>query len=157
AVFSGAGTEPETISIPPAGTANYTVKVVGTATGSYHLDVSAAGSDSSLLNTLVYGTTVSGQVDSYTLNYNAATGSASTVTGSANLPPAAGDDTYFADVNIATSLAVLANDSDPDGSLNKSKVLIVSNPTNGIATVDPVTGIITYTPASGFSGPDFFT
>ncbi len=34
---------------------------------------------------------------------------------------------------------------------------MVAQPAHGTGTVDPATGIITYTPADGFSGNDVFT
>jgi hypothetical protein len=43
-------------------------------------------------------------------------------------------------------MAVLANDSDLDGTLNPASVTVTSGPTNGSITIDTVTGQITYTP-----------
>ncbi len=69
-----------------------------------------------------------------------------------NLPPVAVDDSATTAVGVAVTINVLANDFDPDGLLDPSTVQIVTPPTTGIATVDPVTGAITYTPPPGFTG-----
>ncbi|RME57011.1 MAG: tandem-95 repeat protein, partial [Caldilineae bacterium] len=50
-----------------------------------------------------------------------------------------------------------ANDTDPDGSLNATSVTTTTSPLNGAVTIDPVTGVITYTPNSNFLGNDLFT
>ncbi|WP_426359444.1 Ig-like domain-containing protein [Pseudocolwellia sp. HL-MZ19] len=51
---------------------------------------------------------------------------------------------------------VLANDSDADGTLNKTSVFIVTSPTNGSVSVNTITGTIAYTPALDVSGTDTF-
>ena len=56
----------------------------------------------------------------------------------------------------AIALSVLANDSDPDGSLNFGSLTVVSGPANGNTTVNHATGEITYFPNSNFNGPDSF-
>jgi hypothetical protein len=52
---------------------------------------------------------------------------------------------------------VLANDSDPDGQLDAASVTVVTGPNHGTATVDPLTGRITYRPDVGYLGDDAFT
>ena len=49
---------------------------------------------------------------------------------------------------------VPSNDTDVDGNLDETSVTVVTPPTNGTATVDPVTGEITYTPNPDFHGTD---
>src|SRR5262249_19060354 len=51
---------------------------------------------------------------------------------------------------------VLANDSSPGGRINPATVAIASGPGNGSVGVDPVTGVITYTPNPGFASTDTF-
>jgi ELWxxDGT repeat protein len=54
------------------------------------------------------------------------------------------------------TLNVLANDSDPDGTLNPVSVVIVSAPAHGTTSVS-ATGVVTYAAATGYSGSDTFT
>jgi hypothetical protein len=51
---------------------------------------------------------------------------------------------------------VLANDADPDGSLDASTTLVVQAPAHGTTSVG-TNGAITYTPTAGYSGSDTFT
>ena len=75
-----------------------------------------------------------------------------------NDPPVALNDTmctsYFASVEID----VLANDIDPDGKidLDSTSVTIESYPENGDLDIDPVTGVVTFSPYEGFWGDDEF-
>src|SRR5207253_699877 len=64
-----------------------------------------------------------------------------------NLAPLAVDDTAATSKNVAVSIPVLANDSDPDGDV----LAIVSvSPTNGTANI--VGTNVLFTPATNFSG-----
>lgn len=54
-----------------------------------------------------------------------------------------------------TTIDVLRNDSDVDGTIDPTTVEIGLSPANGTVAVDPATGNITYTPTSG--GDDAFT
>ena len=71
-----------------------------------------------------------------------------------NLRPHAADDVASTEVETAVIINILANDSDPDGSLNPSTVTIVAEPSNGTVSVNPSSGAITYTPDAGFVGTD---
>lgn len=73
---------------------------------------------------------------------------------SVNDPPVAVDDFATTDVNAPVTIDVLANDFDIDGTLEPSTVTIITGPTHGVATVNPVTGEINYTPNAGFAGGD---
>ncbi len=73
-----------------------------------------------------------------------------------NAPPVAEDDSVTTNKDTPTVIAVLANDSDVDGSLDPATVSIVSGPDNGSVSVDLVSGDVTYTPDAGFSGADSF-
>jgi hypothetical protein len=78
-----------------------------------------------------------------------------TVTATANQPPAANPDTATTRVATAVNIAVLANDTDPEGNTPLT-VVNVTAPANGTA-VRQANNTITYTPALGFSGQDTFT
>jgi FtsP/CotA-like multicopper oxidase with cupredoxin domain len=80
----------------------------------------------------------------------------------ANKAPVANNDRYsfaFVGVPVARLLpAVTLNDSDTDGVLNLLSVTIIDRPNNGgTATVDPLSGRITYKARIGFKGTDTFT
>ncbi|MBL4761455.1 MAG: tandem-95 repeat protein, partial [Gammaproteobacteria bacterium] len=55
------------------------------------------------------------------------------------------------------SINVLGNDSDVDGTIDPASVRVFTPPSSGSASVDSVTGAITYTPNANFSGTDQFT
>ncbi len=71
--------------------------------------------------------------------------------------PVAQDDTVETDEDIPVVIEVLANDTDLDGVLLPGTVQVVSPPSNGTATIDPVSGKITYAPAINYYGSDSFT
>lgn len=58
-------------------------------------------------------------------------------------------------INVAASATAGATGN--NNALDPKSVVVVAQPAHGTATVDPATGIITYTPAGGFSGNDVFT
>ncbi|HEY7591098.1 MAG TPA: Ig-like domain-containing protein [Candidatus Limnocylindrales bacterium] len=74
-----------------------------------------------------------------------------------NAAPVANDDSATTPEDTAVDIDVLANDSDVDGNLDPTSVTVTSGPGNGSVTVDPVTGVVTYTPAPDWSGTDTFT
>ncbi|NGF75955.1 tandem-95 repeat protein [Fluviicola sp. SGL-29] len=71
-----------------------------------------------------------------------------------NCPPVANDDTATTDEDTPVVIDAPANDTDMEGNLDETSVTVVTPPTNGTATVDPVTGEITYTPNPNFNGID---
>ena len=71
-----------------------------------------------------------------------------------NRPPVANDDSATTIKGAAVEIAVLANDSDPDG--DPLTVASFTLPTNGTVTLNP-TGTMTYSPNAGFIGSDSFT
>ena len=73
-----------------------------------------------------------------------------------NAPPVAVDDQATAYSNGSARIAVLANDSDPDGQLDPASVTLVRAPSNGRATVQP-DGTVVYVPSVGFLGSDSFS
>ncbi|MEQ1826868.1 MAG: Ig-like domain-containing protein, partial [Pirellula sp.] len=68
-----------------------------------------------------------------------------------NTSPVALPDSVLTGVNTPVVIDVLRNDSDPDGTLNRSSVSIVTGPDVGAATV-LADGSIRYTPPTGFFG-----
>jgi hypothetical protein len=77
-----------------------------------------------------------------------------TVNGPINSPPVALDDGATTDQGVPVTIAVLANDSDPDGDpLSVSG--IASQGAGGFASVN-ADGTVTYAPMTGFTGADSF-
>jgi hypothetical protein len=74
----------------------------------------------------------------------------------ANDPPDALDDCVATSQGVAVAIDVLANDRDGENSLDPATVVVVSPPGHGTATVEPTTGLVIYTPAAGYAGPDSF-
>ena len=74
-----------------------------------------------------------------------------------NAPPTAGNDSATTNKNTAVAIPVLVNDSDPDGSINPASVVIVGTAGHGTTSVNSTTGVVTYTPASNYTGLDSFT
>jgi hypothetical protein len=72
--------------------------------------------------------------------------------------PTANFDTATAFGTLPTTIAVLANDTDPDGPgmLNPASIQVVTGPSHGSVTVNPATGAITYSAAAGYVGNDVF-
>ncbi len=66
----------------------------------------------------------------------------------------ANDDLGIFIFNTPLNIDVLINDA---GDTDKTKVTVETQPSNGTATADPLTGTIKYTPNPGFSGDDSFT
>ena len=73
---------------------------------------------------------------------------------SSNQAPNAVDDSAVTDQDSATTVAVLANDSDPDG--DALTVTGVTQGANGAVSINP-DNTVTYAPAAGFAGTDSFT
>jgi len=73
-----------------------------------------------------------------------------------NYPPFASNDIVVTNQDIPVTIDVLLNDTDADGSLIPSSVLVVRNPGNGSVNVNSLTGVITYTPNISTIGTDSF-
>jgi immune inhibitor A len=71
-----------------------------------------------------------------------------------NQPPVAANDLSSLEEDQSTIINVLANDYDPDGSVNPSTVTIVSNPQHGSFSVNPGDGRVSYQPAANYFGSD---
>ncbi|MCI0637732.1 MAG: Ig-like domain-containing protein [Gemmataceae bacterium] len=72
----------------------------------------------------------------------------------ANQPPVANDDTASTTENTPVDVAVLANDTDPNG--DTLTVVTASPGSHGATTVNP-DNTVKYTPSPGFVGSDSFT
>jgi hypothetical protein len=70
-----------------------------------------------------------------------------------NTPPLVVDDTATTEVDTAVTVNVLANDSDPDGSIDAASLVVSAAPASGSAAAN-ADGTITYTPAPDFVGQD---
>ena len=73
-----------------------------------------------------------------------------------NDPPVALDDNAGAEFNTPVTTDVLANDYDVDGNLAPTSVTVVTAPAHGTTTVNAITGTVTYTPNTGYYGPDSY-
>ncbi|MEM9663426.1 MAG: Ig-like domain-containing protein [Bacteroidota bacterium] len=78
-----------------------------------------------------------------------------TVTSADLTPPVALDDAGTTPEDTALIVDVLANDTDADGTLDLTSVLITQAPSNGTATAQS-DGRVRYAPADGFIGTDTF-
>jgi len=97
----------------------------------------------------------------YTFDFSFADGfetsntSTVTVVASSNPSPNAVPDTASVDGTTATTINVLANDTDND--IDPTSVTVVTNAGHGSTSVNATTGAITYTADVGFTGVDTFT
>jgi len=75
-----------------------------------------------------------------------------------NSDPEARDDFSNTLKNTPVSISVLDNDTDLNGNstIDKTSVTIVKKTAGAVITVDPVTGVVRYTPPPGFVGTDTF-
>jgi uncharacterized repeat protein (TIGR01451 family) len=72
-----------------------------------------------------------------------------------NDPPVANPDSISTPEDVAVTIDVAANDTDPDGNLDPASVSITTIPGNGVAVANG-DGTITYTPDPNFFGTDTF-
>jgi hypothetical protein len=80
-----------------------------------------------------------------------------TVTPHVNQPPVARDDFALTTFNVPITINVVANDTDPDGTVVPSTVAIVVQPTRRGTVVNHANGTVTFTPRRNFRGTDTFT
>jgi len=73
-----------------------------------------------------------------------------------NAAPEAEDDGASTDENVPVDIDILANDTDSDGSIDPTSVVITKDPKDGSVSVNPATGAVTYVPEPGFCGSDSF-
>ncbi len=74
-----------------------------------------------------------------------------------NDTPVAYDDEVNTSQNTEVVVNVISNDMDIDDNLDVTSLSILSQPSNGVCTVESLTGQITYVPDEDFSGSDTFT
>lgn len=99
-----------------------------------------------------------------TFNYqaqdsNGAIGNVATVsiTVNPNQAPVAVNDTASTPKNVAVTIDLVANDSDPDGTINPATVTIVTQPNKGGTVTVNASGTAHYTPKRNFKGSETFT
>ncbi|MDB5295259.1 MAG: uncharacterized protein JWO31_1242, partial [Phycisphaerales bacterium] len=73
-----------------------------------------------------------------------------------NVAPTAAADVAATPQDVPVEVDVLANDADDDR-LDPGSVTVTTAPAHGTAAVNPVTGRVTYAPASGYAGTDAFS
>lgn len=73
----------------------------------------------------------------------------------ANLPPVANSDLYTRTPNGSATGNVLTNDKDPEGGPLTINTTPISGPSNGTVAINS-DGTFTYTPNTGYTGPDQF-
>jgi len=121
------------------------VRIYGRALSGEQIDaLYALGRDVVVPQETAYGETWRADVTPFGLSAAGVTVASNTVL-VGNVPPTAGDDTTTVTKGDSVQVDVLANDTDPDGSVDSTSVSIVTPPTHGSASVDAVTGVIEYT------------
>ncbi|MEO5625733.1 MAG: Ig-like domain-containing protein [Dokdonella sp.] len=111
-------------------------------------------------NTVTYTPGAAGALGTDQFTYTISDGRGGTATANvtvtistlANQPPQAVDDTANAAFGQPVTVAVLGNDSDPDG--DTLSIIGVTAPTSGTVVISG--NVVVYTPAAGFSGIDRF-
>lgn len=97
----------------------------------------------------------------YTVNDNeGATSNTATVSitvTSVNDAPIANNDSATTNEDTTVTFAVLVNDSDIDGSVSIADIIIVSEVSNGVMTINAADGTVSYLPNIDFNGSDGFT
>ena len=91
---------------------------------------------------------------------NGATSNTATVTITVtpvNDPPVANDDADTVAEGASVDIAVVANDTDADGTVDATTVTIDTDVTNGTTLVNPTTGVVTYTHDGSETTSDSFT
>ncbi|MBK9637909.1 MAG: tandem-95 repeat protein [Bacteroidetes bacterium] len=71
-----------------------------------------------------------------------------------NDAPVAVDDYATTPEDSCIQIAILSNDSDVENMIDLSTLVILSGPSNGTFSLDPLTGILTYCPDTNFNGMD---
>ena len=138
-----------TITLPPTDGTLLVDPVTGVVT--YTPDVNFVGTDFFIYEVCDND----GSCDTANVNVvvNPYTGGGRIIT---NIPPTANDDTAATEEDTPVEIDVAANDTDPEGYLDASTVVIVGPASDGTLDVDTVTGAVTYTPDPGFVGANSF-
>jgi hypothetical protein len=118
-------------------------------TGSYLLTNLTSGAHTVTVHLVnAEHTALSNPESSFTINI--------TTEATSNIPPTATGDSASADVGSSVDIAVLNNDSDPDGTLDNTTVMIITSPANG-SVLDDGNGLLTYTHDGSATTSDSFT
>lgn len=72
-------------------------------------------------------------------------------------PPSADNEEVTTNENTPVDILVTDGDTDPDGTIDVTTVTVQTPPNSGSVSVNPITGVVTYTPNAGFTGVDTFT
>jgi Bacterial Ig domain len=72
-----------------------------------------------------------------------------------NVAPLLANDSLTVVTGNSGTVALLSNDSDPDGQMDPASVTVVRTASHGTVTIS-ATGSATYTPNAGFTGSDSF-
>jgi hypothetical protein len=121
------------------------------------LDGVQTGQDLAGLEVRSFAAHVSGQPSSQTTSVDHTSAATYTLVGNAgcnNSPPKAANDTASTSKGSPVTVAVLANDTDPDN--DPLKVVALTTPAHGAAIAQP-NGRVTYTPNQRYLGADTFT
>ena len=59
--------------------------------------------------------------------------------------------------SVGNLINVVANDYDPDGTIDTTTVVVIDRPTNGTIDAVGAGGVVTYTPDAKFKGADSFS
>jgi len=105
-------------------------------------------------NTGYYG------VDSYVYRVCDTSNACAQATVNIQIPPVAPvavNDAVTVNEETPVAINVVSNDYDPQGDFNYSSVTVVGAPLHGTTSVNASTGVVTYTPASNYTGTDQFT
>ncbi|TCM62826.1 CshA-type fibril repeat protein, partial [Acinetobacter calcoaceticus] len=71
-------------------------------------------------------------------------------------PPVAVDDSGRTKQGVGVEINILENDTDVDGTIDPTTVVITEQPKHGTLDINKDTGKVTYTPEPGYSGQDNF-
>ncbi|TFB56212.1 tandem-95 repeat protein [Cryobacterium sp. Sr3] len=71
-------------------------------------------------------------------------------------PVAVDDGPFAATSGVARTVDVPANDTDVDGDLDLTSVVVTTPPAHGTTSVNATTGVVTYTPSGSYVGSDSF-
>ncbi|GEM_PF-1644686 len=74
-----------------------------------------------------------------------------------NDPPVADDELASTSGTTPVLIPITLGDTDIDGLIDSTSIVLVDSTSNGAISIDPITGDITYTPDGGFSGMDTLT
>jgi VCBS repeat-containing protein len=116
-------------------------------------------------NTTVTYTPIAGYTGTDTFTYTASDGTADsnsatvtvTVNPPVNEPPVAKNDYVATTVNVPVIIHLTDNDSDADGTIDPTSVVVMTQPARGGSVLNHNNGTVTFTPKKNYKGKDTFT